>query len=450
MNMSSPSISTANSDNATQQLLMQAMMANLKPEQQAQIQAALAVQAKKLANIKYMQDSIIKVGPTLTNGVTTQAYALGTPFTFNLNTALNGYLRGLIVRVNLNYTLASGTGATYGLTASGKMGVIDTIEVRYNKSQAKVRPYVLRQLALAGALDEWQLPDIVMTGQQDSTLQSWLNTSMPVTAGANTTALEFYMPLNMINPEDPRGLLPLMAGDTGVQVIVNTPQSLIGSLTTVNNADPVTNSIVWTGGTGPGISAISGTISVEAVYTDGDVYYSTNKLPFDIGSVNGTFQMQIDQVLSPLVAGTVQRTKLNVMGYHYYVILLVIDAVQATACATQSNITYIESAKDGIGGNVFWKYGTQTNLDIREYQFLNRLGYHQDLDPGCVPMVMAPLNNIADDHARTGKQYLDNTRNGWADWRYGVQVTSVGTFGNGPRIEPHVFYVNPVGLVPVS
>lgn len=447
---SSPSINTSNSDNATQQILMQAMMANMKPEQQAQLQAALAQQQKKMNNKKYLKDCIRKIGPTLTNGISTQAYALNTPMTFNLNTALNGYVEGIIIRVVLNYNLAAGTGATYALTAAGKLGILDTIEVRYNKSQAKFRLFALRQLALAGALPEWTIPDTVMTGQSDTTLNSYLNPTMPVATGAQTTNLEVFVPFNLINALDARGILPLMAGDTGVQVIVNTPQSLIGSLTVVNNADPVANAIVWTGGTGPGISAISGTVSIEAVYRDGDVPYSTNKVPFDISAVDGTFQMQIDQVLSPLVAGTVQRTKLNIMGYHYYVILLVIDAVQATALATQNNIVYIESAKDGIGGNVFWKYGLQTNMAVQEFQFLNRMNYAQDLDPGAIPMFMGPLQNVVDKSNRDGNQYLDNTRNGWADWRYGVQVTSVGNFGLGPRIEPHVFYVNPVGLVPVG
>lgn len=443
MPASSPSIPTMNSDMNTQYMLYQAMLNNMKPEDRAPIQAALAAEMKKQANSKYMRDTVRKVAPTMTSGVATQNYALATPFTFSLNTALNGYVEGIIIRILLNYTLAVGSSAVYGLTAAGKLGVIDTFEVRYNKSQIKTRPYALRQIALRGGLDEFSIPDVVQAGQQDSTLQAYINTAMAVTTGANTTVLEFFLPFNLLSPEDPRGVLPLMAGDTGIQVIINTPQSLLGT-------DCVQNSLYAVSGTGHAVSAVSGTISVEAVYRDGDVYNSTNKLPFDIAAIPGTFQMQIDQVLSPLVANTIQRTKLNIMGYHYYVLLLVIDAVQETACSTQANITYIESSKDGVGGNVFWKYGQLTNLSTNEFHFLNRLGYNQDVDPGCIFMIDAPLRNISEDHNRTGKAYLDNTRNGWSDWRYGVQVAAVGSKGSGPRIEPHVFYVNPTGLVPVS
>lgn len=447
--MGAPGIVTSGSDIQTQ--LMQAMMANLKPDQQASLQAAIELQARKLANRLYMANTVRKLGPALTNGAPTQVYAVNTPFTFNLSTSLNGYCEGLIVRVVLNYTLAVGTSAVYALTAAGKMGIIDTIEVRYNKSQFKTRPVDWRQLSLAGALDEWVIPNQVLIGQQDASIQAYLNPTMPVATGAQTTTLEFFMPFNLIHPNDARGLLPLMAGDTGIQVIVNTPVALLAPGDTANTGDPLLNAIYPVSGTGHAISAVGGTISVEAVYRDGDTYSSLNKMPFDISLVEGTFQAQLDQVLAPLVASTAQRTKLNIMGQHYYVLLKVIDAVQPNLFATQANISYIESAKDGIGGNVFFKYGTQTNMSVYEYQFLSRLGKSQDLDPGCFLIVEAPTDSAgsAFSHLREGAGYLDNTRTGWADWRYLVEVAAVGALGQGPRIEPTVFYRNPTGLVPV-
>ena len=446
---SAPNQVTSSADIQSQ--LYMAMMANLKPEQQAQLQAAMEIQARKLANRMYMTRTIRKLGPALTNGSPTQAYVINTPLTFNLSTSLNGYCEGIIIRVVLNYTLAAGTGATYALTAAGKLGILDTIEIRYNKSQVKLRAFDLRQLSLLGGLDEYVIPNQVLVGQQDSTIQGYLNPTMPVATGAQTTSLEFFIPFNLVNPKDARGLLPLMAGDTGIQVIINTPVSLLPTAT-VNVADPLLNSFVWTAGTGPGISAITGTIAVDAVFRDGDTYSTTTKLPFDISLLEGTFQAQLDQILAPLVANTIQRTKINIMGHHYYVLLKVIDAVQATQCATQGNITYIEAAKDGVGGNVFWKYGTQTNLSVYDYQFLNRLGKSQDLDPGIFAFVQEPTDSVGSPMSALRESfdgYLDNTRTGWADWRYGVQCAAVGTMGAGPRIEPTVFYVNPTGLVPV-
>lgn len=447
--MGAPAIVTSGSDIQTQ--LVQAMMANLKPEQQASLQAAIELQARKLANRLYMANTVRKLGPALTNGAATQNYVQNTPLTFNLSTSLNGYCEGIIVRVVLNYNLAAGAGATYGLTASGKLGIIDTIEVRYNKSQFKTRPVDWRQLSLAGGLDEWVVPSAVLVGQQDATIQGYLNPAMPVATGAQTTTLEFFMPFNLIHPNDARGILPLMAGDTGIQVIVNTPVALLAPGDVANTGDSLLNAFYPIAGTGHAISGVGGTVAVEAVFRDGDTFSSLSKMPFDISLVEGTFQAQLDQVLSPLVAATAQRTKLNIMGHHYYVLLKVIDALQPTAFATQNNITYIESAKDGIGGNVFFKYGTQTNMSVFEYQYLARFGKNQDLDPGCFLIVEAPTDSAGSAlaHLREGSGYLDNTRTGWADWRYLVMVNAVGTLGQGARIEPTVFYRNPTGLVPV-
>lgn len=442
---SSPAVVTSNSGNNAQQQLMQAMLQQLPQQQQQQIAAALALQARRMANAQYMRDSMRKLGPALTNGALTQAYTLGTPLTFNLNTALNGYVEGIVLRVTVNYTLAAGTSAVYGATAGGKLALVDNAVVVYNKTQAKFRPQVLRELAYMGIFDEWSLPyGTLPTGlNSDGGLTTYLDSGLGVAVGANTCTWEIFVPFNMIGPLDPRGVLPLMAGDTGIQVVVNTPLAIFGS-------DSISNAIYAVSGTGHAVSAVSGTVQVYAVYRDGDVGSQTDKLPFDITALEGTFQMQIDQTLSPLIAGQVQRTKLNIMGYHYIVVLLVVDAVQSNVYATDNNIVYLESAKDGIGGNVFWKYGLQTNTTYNDFLFTNRLQFNQDLSPGVIPMFSAPVYQGAGFRENSnGKNFLDNTRGAWADWRYGLQVTSVGALGNGPRIEPHVFYVNPVGLVAV-
>lgn len=446
-----PMVVTSSSDQNLQNQLMQAMIANMKPQDAANFQAALALQARKLANRLYMSRTVRKLGPALTNGSPTQAYVQNTPLTFNLSTSLNGYCEGIIVRVVLNYTLATGTSAVYALTASGKLGIIDTVEVRYNKSQLKIRPIDLREISLSGGLDEWVIPNQVLVGQQDASIQAYLNPSMPVSTGAQTTTLEFFIPFNLVSPKDPRGILPLMAGDTGIQVIVNLPVALLAPGDTANSGDSLLNAIYPVSGTGHAISAVSGTVAVEAVFRDGDTYSSINKMPFDISLLEGTFQAQIDQILSPLVANTIQRTKLNIMGKHYYVLLKVIDALQPNVFATQANLTYVEAAKDGVGANVFWKYGTQTNMNYYEFDYLQRFGKGQDLDPGCILMISAPVDSEGQAfvHNRDGDSYLDNTRTGWADFRYGVMVNSVGALGSGPRIEPSVFYINPTGLVPV-
>ncbi len=442
---SSPPVVT--STNSSQAILLQAMMANMQPQQAASVQAALAAEARQAANRHYMTDSIRKIAPALTNGVPTQAYALNTPLNFNLATALNGFCEGIIVRVTVNYTLGAGTSAVYGLTPAGALGLIDTIEVRYNKSQHKFRPQVFRELALLNLLEDQNVIESLPYGLSQAYVQNWLNNTMSVTVGAQSVTFEQFFPFCLLGLDDPRGLLPIIVGDTGLQVIVNTPQAMFGS-------DPVLQALYAVSGTGHAVTAISGTVQVDAVYRDGDVWYDTNKLPFDMSAVQGTFQMQIDNVLQPLVAGSQQRTKLTIQGQHYVVILLVVDGLQSSVYSNYSNCTYLETSKDGVGGNTFWKYGLQTNLDVRDWLYLQRLQNKQDVDQGVYPLISAPSYGFADPGSRSGKGYLDNTRSGWPDWRYTVTVASVGNGTlNGlqciPRIEPHVFYINPIGLIPV-
>ena len=445
---SAPGIVTSNSNSNAQAMLMQAMLANLPANQQAPIAAAMALQAQKQANLQYMRDCTRKLGPTLTNGIATQAYQLNTPMTFNLDTALNGYVEGIIIRYVVNYTLAAGTSAVYAPTAAGKLGFLDTINVQYNKAQVKTYLWALAELAHMGAMDELTLPPDVLYGLSDPTLSAWLDPTFSTAVGANTVTVEVFVPFNLISPLDARGVLPLMAGDTGIQVVINTPLALLPAGD--SGGDAQQNAIYPVSGTGHAISAVTGTVSVEAVYRDGDVYYQTSKLPFNIGVLEGTLQMQVDQVLTPLVANTVQRTKLNVMGYHYYVLLFVIDAISPANYSTTNNIAYIESGKDGIGGNTFWKYGLQTNLSVNEFFALKRIQNRRDISPGVIPMIDAPLQGGPNKpYSRDGHNYLDNTRTGWADWRYGVEVATVGALGAGPRIIPCIFYVNPSGLVPV-
>ena len=456
----SPSPVNASSPDSLQAQMYLAMMQQMTPEARSSFQASIAFAQRRRANTMYMTNTVRKMSPCLTNGAPTQAYVQGTPLTFNVSTALNGYLEGFMFRVIVNYTLAAGASAVYQQSAAGRLGIIDTIEVRYNKSQAKFRPFSIRQLSLLGALPQWVIQagnteNEVLIGQQDAALEAYLNTAMSVAAGANTVTLEFFVPLNLVHPSDARGLLPTMAGDTGIQLIVNTPQSLLAGVDQASNyGDPVLNSIGPVSGTGHAISAVSGTVQVNAVYRDGDVLSQLAKMPFDISLLEGTFQMQIDQQLTPWVAGGFQRTKLNIMGKHMYVLLLCIDGNQITSLSADSNLSYIESGKDATGSNVFWRYGSQTNMSFYEYMNLLRLGRKQDLDPGCIAMVQAPTDavgqNLSMQWAPDVSNYLDNTRTGWADWRYCVTPNTVSSAnGATPRIEPQLFYINPTGLVPV-
>lgn len=449
---SAPAVVTGNQSGVAG--LWQAAIPGLSNQQSQQaVQAQLATMAKRAANMRYINECIRKLAPSLTNGQPTQAFANGQPFTFNLPQVNNAFARGIVIRTTLNYTLAVGTSAVYGLTAAGNLAIYDTIEVVYNRSQIKFRPLWLRQLALAGAIDFASMPSSGGTdggGQNDTTyLGAYLNPTMPVATGAQTYQQDLWIPFNLLAPGEARGLLPCMPGETGIQVRLNTAASLFG-------VDPVYNAIYLVSGSGGAISAVSGTMKVIMVYSDGEIFSSPQALAYDMGVLSGTIQIQQDAPLTSLVTGTAQYNSagLTIIGLHAYVGILLVDGNQSNNYALNTNINYLQCAKDGVGANVFWKYGQGTNMDVQDYFWQQRqLHRNHDLDFGCMFFVQAPLvgqSSFVVGGANDGTQYLDNSTSGWPAWHYGIGITTKDSLAAGTsRIEPMVVYINPVGLPPV-
>ena len=435
--------------------LFQVLAGGLPQQQQQQVQQQLQLMARRQANLRYMKECIIKKAPALTNGLPTQSFVPSTPLTFNLPQPNNAFARGLIIRTTVAYTLATGTSATYGLTAAGALGLYDTIEVKYNKSQIKFRPLWLRHLALAGALRQYTIPTIASTdggGQSDANYASYFSPAMPTATGAQTYQQDIWIPFNWLAPYETRGLLPAMPGETGIQVVATTAASIFGP-------DPVFNCIYATGGSGNAVSAVSGTVKVLMVYSDGEVYSQPSALPYDMTVLQGTIQAQMDAPLTSLVTGAAQvnRGGLNILGQHMYVGILLVDGNQSNAYSLTSNLLYLSSDKDSVGANSFWKYGQGTNMDVQEFMADARFSHNNhDLDEGVFFFVEAPIRNQAVNGVASMPdpaygQYLDNTVNGWPAWHYGFSITSQNGLGTvTPRAEPFCIYVNPVGLPPVG
>lgn len=291
-----------------------------------------------------------------------------------------------------------------------------------------------------------QIPLAVVAGEQNTTIQNYLNTAINVstTGSQQTLTFEFYIPFNPLHPQDSRGLLPTMGGETVPQVLITCAANALG-------VDPVLNAISNVSGSGAAVT-VGGTVACYAVYRDGQSYMSPVLQGLDLTGI-GTTQMVLDIPLTNLTAGTVNRQKLSIMDKCYYVISTLIDGNQSTKFATTSNIQVIEADKDSVGANLFWRYGTGTNLSVNEFFTQYRglipgLGVMQDLDEGILPWVAAPIYMAATAGDMDGTHYLDTSLAGWTDFHYGVQVGSVGGVnGINPRVETHVVLVNSAGLV---
>lgn len=417
-----------------------AVQGNLNAQQQAAL-AAQAAQAQRDQNRMFMALSLRKkaLAQQANGGANQQAFVAGQPLTYNIPTANNGYLIGFWVNCLLTNTLAAGTSAVYALNAGAPYSLIDSIVVNYGGPQHNFRPYILKYyFEMLGDLSIW-FPRQILAGQLNAFMQAYYSSvnalAFPVSVGANTWNFRLFIPMNLIHPQDVRGILPIQNGETTCQVVVNCAGAPYGP-------DPVLNTVVTTSGSG-GASTVTGNISIEAVYKDGQSYSQTAALQPNLAGVQ-TVQLVRDAPLNNIGAGQLYSTKVSFLHRMPYVWMAVVDGNQSAKYAATSNIAVIQTSADATGLRPFVRYGLNTNLDVRGYYDDLTFLLQQDMDEGMIPLVYGPIFEQSDPALREGIHYLDMTTNaGWTDFHAGVQLNTVGgVAGITPRLEVHAILLN--------
>jgi len=428
---------------------MVAMPANQQNNQQS-VQKAIWQM-----NRTYMKNTVKKkaVCPPASGVGLTQPYALGSMLTFSAPTANNAFLEGFHVIVDLKVDLAAGSSATYAATASRELALIQEIDVLYNDTQFKFYPYILPHLRALRGIYQPVWPDSVLAGVHNSTTDTYVTSgALPTSSNAQLVHLEFYVPLNMIHPQDSRGLLPIDGTSTQVQINVQCASALMGN-------DPINNTWYASGGTGNAVtltSAYSPTVQLIAKYRDGSTFGGPVSLPLQTAGM-GTVQFQYDIPLTNLTAGQIYRQKISKLQQHYYAILTVVDGQQANKYCTEANLTYLDFVTDSTGANPFWRYGIGTNMSIQEYFIGLRDMLKQDLAEGIIPLVFAPIDNESDPNNLNGTHVLNmdpstGAGNFWSDVHYGLQFSSLASTLSGvtPRCIMHLVWVSNQGLIATS
>jgi hypothetical protein len=422
----------------------QAYFASLPANQQAGAMSAFQGYRQQ-ANRNYMRTTLRKfaVCPPQSGNALSQTYASGQTLTYNVPTAENGFLEGLIFRVSVNLNFATGTSAVYALNPAGVLALIQEIDVLYGNIQMRFRPYILKYLpqllSYIGAVEPGLKP---VAGTTNPTIDAYADNSgtYPVATGNQTWTYEFRVPFNLLHPTDVRGLLPIMSGETTAQVNVVTASTLLGN-------DPILNPVYNVSGTGAAVTlqGTPGTIQVVAYYRDGVSLLGPARQGLDITGLP-TVQWDIDPPLNNLQSGQVFRQKINKAETIAIAILTLVDGVAAGKYSTYNNITSLELDKDSSGTNAFWKFGLGTNLSVNEFFLEIRRQIGQDLiDEGIIPLVVAPTYSTVLGEL-DGVNYMDTRPSGWTDVNYGIQVGATGVVANA-RVECHLIFINPVGLI---
>lgn len=414
----------------------QAYVSSLDPSVAPQYQAAM-MSGIDAANRDFMLKtrSIRQICNQASGTAQSQAYAAGSLLSFVAPNVNNGYVRGFWLRVVTNVQLAAGTAALYSAAAAAPLNLFTDCEIIYGRTVHKFSPYILKQLAQLRGFLKQPFYNTVIGGQSNATLQGY-RSSTPFTAavGANNWTYEVYIPLNMIHPSDVRGLLPCY--DNNVQVQINlqcAPLSMGG--------DAINNPVYMYSGTG-GSATITGTVVVEADIVDGRTITQVQQLRPTLDGLPSVRLMR-DQPLNSLTSGNTIRNKISLVGQHAYYILTIVDALQNSKFASLTNLVELELGPDASGANLFTKYGSGTNMSVYEFynELFNKIG--QDMDEGIIPLVTGPIDNIADASLLEGHNFLNTTpNNGWINANYGVWLNSVGSGGNGPRVEAHALYLS--------
>lgn len=413
---------------------------------QTAAQAAAQAQADQMAqNRLFMSMSGDKdaIATQANGGALQQSFLAGQPLVYNMPTANNAYLVGYWVRVALTISLAAGSSAAYAANAAFPLNVIDSIQLNYGANQQNFRPYIMRYYSqMRGALAQVQPRAVISGGQNDAYLQSYYNAISPTSpaSGTNTVTFAFFVPTNMLHPQDVRGILPIQQGETTAQLIINCAGNLLGN-------DPILNAYSATTGTGQAVSSVTGTISVIAKYKTGKSMSQLSLLQPNLSGVE-TVQMMKDVTLNNILGGQVYRGKFTYLQKIAWAWLTVVDGQQSTKFATTANIQRFEASSDSTGDDLFFAYGNNTNLDVRAYydKLSGIFGgaLQQDTDEGLIPLVYGPIYQQQPADLQEGIYYLDTTpATGWTDFHYGIQLGTVGTLsGVNVRVEPHLIFLN--------
>lgn len=417
---------------------------------QAAAQAAQQAAARLAANANFLRTTLRKqaVCPPAAGAGINQAYSSGQTLIYDVPTANGAFLESILVECNLTVNPAVGTGSAYALNAGAPWTLIDTILVEYGSTQAKLRPLVLKYLELFQGYERSQ-PEQINTGTSVTFVGNTVwGTPFNLTTNTNNPwKFWFRLPLRRL-PRRAAGMLPIQGDSTKCQVKIVLASSALGP---ANNApgDPILTTISTTAGTG-GAVTVAGTIEVVAEYRDGTNLLSPRPLSLDLTG-EPTIQYIIDRQLNPLTAGSILRQKIDSKLQHLYLLSIIVDGLQATKFASDSNLQVLELDQDSGGQNAFARYGvTGANIGITEFleQFREARLFGQDVDEGVIPWVPGPaaLGTAAD--LLEGNSYLNMMPpGGWTDTNYAVQVGSVSSTNFTPRVETYCVSVNPLGLI---
>lgn len=382
-----------------------------------------------------MNRDMMKYGtlkPILANAQNGTTYATGQLMNFDVPIVAGAYAEKIRIYHDVTFTYtAAGSGPTVSVNAGGQANLFNDVTVNFGNKQQGIHPYVARVLMQAGGYNRTHVGQVL--GNQSSSVQTLLYAMPAVAAGANEWKGYTDIPLNLVHPQSPYGLIPIGGSGTRMQVQITTPAGFVG-------ADPL-NNVINTNGT---ITAIGGSVTVVIFYRD----YVSTVSPAALGmDLTGLPTAQVIRLrdISPLTAGSPNYLSITNPYPFNKIVSIVIDGQSSSTFCAASNIQAFRVDGAENTSSALRVYDT-TNGGMVNYFSRVRELYGQDYDDG-VLLYNGNAENTADTSLQDGEVWLNVASNGYPAARLGFQVGTVSSANSiTPRVVTYGVLMNPVGI----
>lgn len=390
----------------------------------AQAQAVQAQKNRDFMRLGYSQ-------PILANAQTGNAYVPGTLLNYDIPVVAGAYAEKVRIYYTINFTYTPGTGGAT-VNAGGAFNLFSDLSVLFGNKQITTHPYILKVL---GQMRGYNRTNFGQTlGSQSASVQGLLYSMPALTPGANVWKGYYDLPLTLIHPTSPFGLLPIGGTGTKAQIQLTAASGFTGP-------DPLLNVIAISGNAT--VTAVTGTVGVNVFYRDYKSFATPVALECDLSNLPTAQIIKLREV-NPLTSGSMNYASINNPYPFSKIISIICDGNSSGTFTAATNLQgfRIDSAENTSSALRSYEV---SNGGMNNYFTRQREIYGCDFDDG-VTVFDANAENTADASLQEGEMWLNVSSSGFPAARLGFQVGSVSSALFTPRVVSYGVMLNPIGI----
>lgn len=399
----------------------------------SQMNAAQARQIQAQKNRDFMRLGYPQ--PALANAQNGTAYQAGSLYNFDVPIMPGAYVEKIRVSYTVNFTNTAGGTPGLNLTAAGALALFNDISVNFGNKQVTMHPYFTQVLAQLRGYNRTKQGSVV--GNSATGVQSLLYSQPAIAAGANAWKGYFDVPLTLIHPTSPYGLIPVGGSGTRMQIQLQSATALVGS-------DPLLYPMALTAGATNVVSAVTGSVKVTVFYRDFKSFATPQQLECDLTGLPTAQVIKLREA-NPLTAGSPNYVSITNPYPFVKTMSIVIDGNSLTQFSAASNIQAFRIDGAENTSTQLRVYDSSTG-GMENYYSRHRELYGNDSDEG-VLVFDANAESAVDSSNQEGEMWLNVASSGFPAARLGFQVGSVSSaLGIVPRVVTAGVILNPVGI----